>query len=279
MQLYPHKHATVGWREVEHAGAAHDDGIAVIVGGRDEGVFGERGTHGGSPQGVDVAQGGEPGDPAMHAPCGEKGCYKGLRESGGREGGGFRDEAEAGDEGRLRGDPAQPAARSDGLAEGVEADDAAGGVQRDETGGEGFKECVFVRPRGRDGGGGGVLQIPVRIIFDDDDVEALAECVDGAAPCEAEGATGRVLTNGDSIQDVWTAALGAGVPVLEDVAEAAGAFGANALGVHANRDYADAVRNGGVDAVGVGEVLNEHVVAAFAEEGDGFAEAVGVAAR
>lgn len=67
--------------------------------------------------------------------------------------------------------------------------------------------------------------------------------------------------------------------MFEDVAEAAGAFGANALRVHANRDYADAVRGGSLDAVGVGEVFNEHVVAAFAEEGYCFAEAVGVAAR
>lgn len=67
--------------------------------------------------------------------------------------------------------------------------------------------------------------------------------------------------------------------MLENVAEAAGAVGADTLGVHLDGDDTDAVGGGGLDAVRVGKILNKHVVAAFAEEGDGFTEAVGVAAR
>lgn len=215
----------------------------------------------------------------MHAPGEEKRCDKGLGDPGWRGGGRFCNVAKAGDEGGLRGDPAEPAARRDGLAEGVEADDPAGGVQRHEAGGEGFKEGVFVGPRGGGCGGGGVLKIPVRVVFDNDNVKALAKGVDSTTPRQAEGAAGRVLADGDSIHEVWTAALGAGVPVLEDVAEAAGAFGTDALGVHPDGDDADAVRDSGLDAAGVGEVLDEHVVAAFTEEGDSLGEAVGVAAR
>lgn len=215
----------------------------------------------------------------MHAPGEEKGCDEGLGDAGWRGGGGFRDVAEAGDEGGLRGDPAEPAARRDGLAEGVEADDPAGGVQRYEAGSEGFKKCVFVGPRGGSGGGGGVLKIPVRVVFDDDNVKALAKGVDSTTPRQAEGAAGWVLADGDSVHEMWAAALGTGVPVLEDVAEAAGAFGTDALGVHADGDDADAIWGGGLDAVGVGEVLDEHVVAKFAKEGDSLGEAVSVAAR
>lgn len=123
------------------------------------------------------------------------------------------------------------------------------------------------------------MEVPVRIVFDDDDVEALTEGVDGATASKGEGATGRVLADGDGVHDVWTAALDARVPALEDVAEAAGAVGADTLGIHSDVDDADAVGRGSLYAVRVGEILDEHVVAAFAEEGDGFAETIGVAAR
>lgn len=185
---------------------------------------------------------------------------------------------EAGYEFWLGSDPAEAAAGRDGFAKGVEADDAAGCVQCDEAGGEGFEEWIFSRACGGEGGGG-ILEVPVRVVFDDDDVETLAEGVYSAASGESEGAASWVLAHGDGVHEVWAAALDAGVPVLEDVAEATGAVRADSLGVHPDGDDADAVGGGGLDAVRVGKVLNKHVVAAFAQEVDGFTEAVGVAAR
>ncbi|KAL9063277.1 MAG: hypothetical protein Q9157_008320, partial [Trypethelium eluteriae] len=135
------------------------------------------------------------------------------------------------DQRRLRRDPAKPAARRHRLGEGVEPDDAAIGVERDIGGHEGVQESVaggFLlfrglggcswegRRRGGGGGGGGgrataaaataaaatplgvrggVLQVPVGIVLDDDDVVFLAQGIDLLASLDAECTGGRVLAD------------------------------------------------------------------------------------
>lgn len=105
------------------------------------------------------------------------------------------------------------------------------------------------------------LKVPVRVVFDNDDIELLAELVDFLPALEGEGSACWVLSDCYSVEDVRETTLLLGVPVLENIAETPGSCGEDAFGVHCDWDDADAVGRRGLDTVRVGELLNEEVVA------------------
>ena len=129
--------------------------------------------------------------------------------------GGFGDAEDLLDELGLGGHPAETAARSHGLGEGVEADDAALVVDGEEGRDQGVEEGVAGRLGGVevlgarlriDGRGwytahccrkfvcGWILEVPVWIVFDDDHVVVDADLVNGFAPGDTKDPTSRVLT-------------------------------------------------------------------------------------
>ena len=136
----------------------------------------------------------------------------------------------------------------------VEGGDLVGPVGVADTGGV-VGDGVVAVPE-REGVGGGVLQVPVGVVFDDYDVVVDAEGVDGAAAGEREHTAGGVLANRYRVDEVWAFAAGGG-PVLEDVEEATGALGAHAFGVDGDGDDVHAAGTGGLDGAHVGVFFDE----------------------
>ena len=170
-------------------------------------------------------------------------------------------------EGGAGGDPAEAHAGRHDLGEGVDADDAAVSVEREERARE-----------GRLGGGRRVLgrvvlEEVVRVVFDDDEVEALCEGVDRLAAREAERRARRVLPAGDEVDDVRAAAA-RGVPGGEDALELRRD---HAAVVHLDADPLDALREGHVRHGAERELVREEGVAGFAEQPEALGDPVRVA--
>ena len=135
-----------------------------------------------------------------------------LYETGRLLGTAFRNAEKALAEGGLRGYPPQAAARGDGFGEGVQTDDTALDIDGEVRGHEGVKEGVargFLRAA-QGGGivsgggealgvGGRVLEVPVGVIFDYDDVVFHAESVDGFSAGQAEDARCGVLADSGAL--------------------------------------------------------------------------------
>ena len=128
-----------------------------------------------------------------------------MHEAGGLLGRRFSDALDALAEGGLGRYPAEAAARGDGFREGVEADDAAFCVNGEVGGDEGVEEgeaggfggtvvpgfwldtlrCGFTTSCWGRAVCGWVLDVPVWVVFDDDDVVFAADGIDFSATADA----------------------------------------------------------------------------------------------
>lgn len=126
------------------------------------------------------------------------------------------------------------------------------------------------------GVGGGILEVPVGVVLDDDDVVFDAEGVYGLPAGDAKGAGGWVLADPvwknvghmedtkpgwgmrdlrDGIDHVRTFAT-ACVPILEHVEQSVGPLCTHALVVDGDGNDVETSRSGGLDGVHVGELFD-----------------------